>query len=185
MVHETIRNDISILHFKPLIMEIILSSTVKGDLVLITESMRFKGFECGEIHSKKKYWLFGSVTYYAELKTMTIEHRFALGGISHNRGGEFIVPKDNPMFFSGGIDAAKAGEDLARAIRDIHIGSRFESMPGFINAANNAVNSSESESIPSQFKYLKGIEKEAVESQNFEMAATIRDRIKSLKNQKA
>ena len=149
-------------------MAVIISGKNENVLQAIINTMIFSGLEVGEIYSKKRYWFFGKVTYYAEVISMEINmpskrtgFLFAPGGICHKDSGEFVIPRDNPMFLNSAVNARKAGEDLARIVKSLN-----------------------HEVIPSQLKYLKMIEKEAVEKQDFEQAATIRDRIKSLKNQK-
>ena len=112
------------------------------------------------MYSKRKYWLFGQVTYYVEMESVTIDLPFAPSGISDIGGDEFIVPRDNPMFSSAGFKGSKAGKDLADIIK----------------ALNKTT-------IPTMQEYLKTLEQEYIECENYEQAAVIRDRIAELKQQ--
>jgi len=135
-------------------MEITICSPDKQNLEVIIDCFESKGFEFGDIYSKKKYWLFGSVTWCADLESITTANTFAKGGVSHYDGSEFIPPV---YIHKGNID--------------------LNSMPGFLDA----INSIDARTIPTQLQYLETLEQKYVQCEDFEKAAKARDKINELK----
>ena len=136
-------------------MEITICSTDKDSLEIIIDAMAHKGFECGEIYSKRRYWLFGKITYCADLESIIIAYPIRPGGVCVNK--DELLEHLNSIPF---IDAFKAGENLRDMLRTLN-----------------------SETVPTQLQYLETLEQKQVQYEDFEKAAVTRDKINELKQQ--
>ena len=128
-------------------MKITVCSYDKQDLELIIQTLLQRGIKCGEIQGRKKYWLFGAVTYYAVMDSIEFTYPPTTGGVN---------------FAQGGIDAAKAGENMARLANELR-------NINWLDAKSE----------------LQCDLNEALDSEDFEQAAVIRDRIAELKQQQS